>query len=211
MSESIEGGESAEQEIVEIMSKIKALKKTLSRKYMANMNSEFVKDVRTLNFTVPKRLDGKPSSRVSSHSTTGSADLESTENARGKTETVSTHVTKLVNQTTEYLLKFEERCFIGRVISDSQVRCLRSLNRGILVKVVEKSKLFKHQRSLPIAITILMFNSSKMRIPRETFRDLLEELFPRALGSSKSNPIPLIKQSKTYELLKSIIRVPASS
>ncbi len=203
MSDSIETEESTEKKV---LSQIKALKKALSRKYMANLNSDFVKDVRTLNFTVPNRLDGKPSSRVSSHSTTGSADLESTENARGKKETVNMHITKLVNQTTEYLLKFEERCFIGRVISDSQLHCLRSLNKGILVKIIQKFKLFKQQRSLPIAITILMFNSSKMRIPKEIFRELLEELFPRALGCSKQNPIPLIKQSKIYELLKSIIR-----
>ncbi len=196
----------ARSEQDQVLPLIMALKKALSRKYMNSLNADFINDVRTLNFTVPKRMDGKPSSRLSSHSTSGSVDLEQPSEAQVKRETRIGYSSKKVNEITEYLLQFEERCFVGRIINETQLRSLRSLNRGILGRILENAKLFKHQSSLPIAINILMFNSSKMKIPKDTFKDLISELYPAYFGSTGTTSIQCIKKSPTYELLKSVIK-----
>ena len=203
MSESIQEAPSEPQDVRPL---IMALKKALSRKHMNTINARFIEDVRTLNFSVPKRLDGKQSSRVSSHSTTGSVDLEMTGNTVEKKENRVPSSSRRINHVTEYLLQFEERCFVDRLINEAQLRSLRSLNRGILGKVLENGKLFQHQGSLPIAINILMFNCSKMKIPKETFKELVSELFPPVFGSPQTASIQCIKKSSTYELLKSVIR-----
>ena len=203
MSASIEEKHSGDTEIMPL---IKATKKALARKYIAFLNADFVNNVRTLNFPIPKRLDGKPSSRFSSDSTSSSADMESPEKNIEKKGIKISYSSKVVNRINEFLLQFEDRCFIGHIISECQIRTLRSLNRGILGKVIENFNIFKHQRSLPIAINILMFNSSKMRIPKEIFKDLISELFPDAFECNLGSSIQSLKKSKTYEFLKTIIR-----
>ena len=54
-----------------------------------------------------------------------------------------------------------------------------------------------------IAINILMFNSSKIRIPKDSFKDLISSLFSKG---DRELTIHSIKKSKTYALIKQVIR-----
>ena len=49
-----------------------------------------------------------------------------------------------------------------------------------------------------------MFNSSKMRIPKDSFKDLVSELYQRTDG--KMFTIQALKKSKTYALIKDVIK-----
>ena len=183
---------------------ITSVKKQLAKKYMTCLNKEFVNDVRTLNFTVPKRLDGKPRASMSSHSTVDSAEQEEEDKSPDHEVGSVPPNPKRINKITELMLLFEERCFVNRFLGESELRAFRSLNRGALGRVLENYNLFKHHHSLPIAINILMFNSSKMNIPKNHFRDLVFELFPCSFNKDFS--IHSIKKFKTYSLLKKVIR-----
>ena len=191
--------------IQETLQLISAAKKSLTRKYFTGLNAKFIEDIRTLNFAYPKRIDGKPSSRLSSMSTVGSEDFGSQDQVKSKKDKFQFSATK-VNQITEYLLQFEERCFVDKIIGETQLRSLRSLNRSFLGKVLENTKLFRHQETLLIAINILMFNSSKVKITKGTFRELIFELSPKTFDCNIESCIQTIKNSKTYESLKSIIK-----
>ncbi len=180
-------------------------KKLLARKIMSTINAEFVQDLRNNNFPLPKRLDSKACCHVSSHSTTDSLDLESISDTPLGTQVQSAYdVTKRVNKITEHLLQFEEKALIESIVCEEQLRALRSLNRGVLGKVLEDYTLFKRQHSLLIAINILMFNSSKMKIPKESFKELLSDLFTKT--ERKEYTIHNIKKSKTYSLLNTVIK-----
>ncbi len=187
-----------------IQAEIATHKKYLAKRFVSSMNEEFVNEVKAFKFQVPPRIEGKVSCRVSTHSTTDSLDQESSQRSQDQSWTAVHDGSKRVHKITEALLQFEERCYIDRVIGEEQLRALRSLNRGVLGKVIEHFSLFKHQRSLPIAINILMFNSSKMKIPKDSFKDLISDLFPRA--DAKDFTIHSIRQSKTYSVLRSIIK-----
>ena len=184
---------------------IRSLKKALARKYMTCLNAEFVSDFRTMRFTVPPSHGAKQRSRNSSHSTADSADLESDKRAPRELKSEVKCSSQRVHKMTELLLQFEERCFIDGILDERQVRTFRSLNRGILGTVLENYKQFRHQQTLPIGINILMFNSSKLRIPKDSFKKLKAELFPKFCANQVST-IQAIKESKTYSLLKRIIR-----
>ena len=179
-------------------------KKAIAKRFVSSMNEEFVNEVKGFKFQVPPRIEGKMSCHVSSHSTTDSLDHENSQKSQDQSHEAVYDGSKRVNKITEVLLQFEERCFVDRIVGEEQLRALRSLNRGVLGKVLEHFGQFKHQRSLPIAINILMFNSSKMKIPKDNFKDMISELFPRA--DSKEFTIHSVKQSKTYSVLKSIIK-----
>ena len=202
---SIQAGENLESQ-VQVAQHIQEFKKALSRKHMHNLNAAFVKDVRTLNFKPPKRLDGKESSRLSSQSTSASDDQEQVGPNSSGCHTALDYSCRRVQEVTEHLLQFEERCFVSRLITELQLRSLRSLNRATLERILSHMSRFKHQSSLPIAINILMFNSSKIKIPKDTFKEVIAELFPAAFGGSTGSSIQCIKQSPTYELLKAIIK-----
>ena len=189
-----------------MQAEIAAHKKYLAKRFMSSLNEEFVNEVRTFKFQMPPKLDGKFSCHDSTHSTTDSLDYESNQKSPDQSRAAVVDGSKRVHKITEVLLQFEERCFIDNVIGEEQLRALRSLNRGVLGKVLEHYDKFKHQRSLPIAINILMFNSSKMKIPKDSFKDLISDLFPRA--DAKEFTIHSVKQSKTYSVLKNIIKSP---
>ena len=189
-----------------IQAEITSHKKYLAKRFVSSMNEEFVNEVRAFKFQVPPRLERKISCRVSTHSTTDSLDQESTPKSQDQSQAAVHDGSKRVNKITEVLLQFEERCTIDGIVGEEQLRALRSMNRGVLGKVLEHFGQFKHQRSLPIAINILMFNSSKMRIPKDTFKELTEELFPKAFGCNIEPSVQFIKKSGTYILLKSVIK-----
>ena len=179
-------------------------KRMIAKIFVSTMNEEFLNDIRAFKFQVPPKIEEKFSSRVSSHSTTDSLDQESSQRSLDQKQEEVYDCSKRVNKITETLLQFEERCFIDQILGEEQLRTLRSMNRGVLGKVLEQFSKLKHQRSLPIAINILMFNSSKMKIPKDSFKDVVSKLFPRA--DSKEFTIHSAKQSKTYSVLKSIIK-----
>ena len=175
-------------------------KLALAKRFVTAMNEEFWHDLLTQNFQKPIKLDGK-ACHVSTRSTAGSSDLDASPRVQCSREAAGS---KRVNQITEVLLQFEERCLIVGVLSEEQLRALRSLNRGVLGKVIENFNLFKHQRSLPIAINILMFNSSKTKVPKDRFKDLIAELLPQS--DCREFTIHAAKQSKTYSVIKQLIK-----
>ncbi len=181
---------------------ILSMRKTLAKKFVTNLYPEFVQDVRNLNFISPPRLDGKPSSRGSVHSTEASSDVGCNEMVGNSCQPCG-DFSKRVNRITEFLLQFEEKCQLDKKLTEASLRALRSLNRGVLGKILDNFMLFKHQHSLLIAINILMFNSSKMRIPKDDFKDMVTNLFQRG---DRELTIHSIKKSKTYSLIKQVIR-----
>src|SRR3990167_3138550 len=190
-----------------VHSELNSLKRTMAKRFVASFHAEFVNDLSNLNFAKPARMERKFCSRVSSHSTTDTMDLEigdSSSYTQAVTNATPLGCSRRLNKVTELLLLFEERCLVRQVLSEEEIRSLRSLNRGVLGKVLEHFTLFKHQHSLLIAINILMFNSSKMRIPKDSFKDLVSELFQRHDG--KEFTILSIKKSKTYALIKHVIK-----
>jgi hypothetical protein len=190
-----------------VHSELASLKRTIAKRFVASIHAEFVNDLSQFNFTKPAMMESKICSRVSSHSTTDTLDLEigdSTSDTQTVTNVAPLGSSKRLNKVTELLLLFEERCLVRQLLSEEEIRSLRSLNRGVLGKVLEHFTLFKHQHSLLIAINILMFNSSKMRIPKDSFKDLVSELFQRHDG--KEFTILSIKKSKTNALIKHVIR-----
>jgi hypothetical protein len=190
-----------------VHSELTSLKRTIAKRFVASLHAEFLNDISQLNFTKPARMDSKICSRVSSHSTTDTMDLEigdSSSDTQMVTNATPLGSSRRLNKVTELLLLFEERCLVRQLLTEEEIRSLRSLNRGVLGKVLEHFTLFKHQHSLLIAINILMFNSSKMRIPKDSFKDIVSELFQRQDG--KEFTILSIKKSKTYALIKHAIR-----
>ena len=116
---------------------IQAWKRTLARKFATNLNVEFVNDFKNMSFTKPKRLGNNLTVR-SVGSTSCSADFEREE--EGKHQTIDTSAydgSKRVNKITEFLLAFEEKCLIDGLMGESHLRAFRSLNRGVLGKVLE--------------------------------------------------------------------------
>lgn len=180
---------------------IEEYRKQLAKKYASFLNQDFMNDFRSQNFMVPKRLEGKACSGLSSHSTADSSDLDA---HSGQSSKSSMDCSKRLNKITELLLRFEEKCALDAIISPTELRSLRSLNRGILGKVVDNFTLFKHQHSVLVAINILMFNCSKMKIPKDSFKDVISELFQKI--GQKDITIYSIKKSKTYSLIKQVIK-----
>ena len=168
---------------------IQAWKRALAKRFATNLNGEFVKAYRNMTFSKPRRLDGRPTTSSSSCIRTASSAHEGT---------------KRVNKILEFLAAFEEKCTIEGLMLEPQLRELRFLNRGVLGKVLENFTLFKHQHSMLIAINILMFNSSKMKIPKDSFKDLVSDLFQKS--ERKELTIHTIKKSKTYSMIKQVIR-----
>mgnify|MGYP007115137422 CR=1 FL=1 len=109
-----------------------------------------------------------------------------------------------INLITTLLLNFEERCLTDRVLNEEALRVFRSLNRGLLGKVLEHIEEFKSQKYSSLACSILMINSSKVKIPKEDFIRIISgfEVMDRLHLTS----IAAIKKSKVFSLLKSVLK-----
>ena len=186
---------------------IHSIKKALARKFMAKLNPSFVSDFHKMKFSVPPRTNGRQRSRDSSHSTTASEHVDSNKKVSRAKKSVDGVSSQRISAITEFLLQFEERCFISAIFDSTKLSAFRSLNRGVLQRVVENYGLFRHQPSLPIAINILMFNSSKLQMPKTSFKDLAAGLI-KSIKSAGELSIESIKQSSTYALVKQVIRQP---
>ena len=194
-------------ETIEFHQQLKQAKQNLALRFVTVLNAEFVSDVRSLNFAAPPRRNGKPSAVLSSQSTVDSMEVEEIESPSSPTSTKATSPSdssRRLNRITEVLLQFEEKCLMDRLITELQMRSLRSLNRGLVSLVLERPKMFKDQPSFIIALTILMFNSFRIKLPKNAFRDLISELFPKF--GSKEQTVQNIKQSKAYSLIKCLLQ-----
>jgi hypothetical protein len=185
------------------------LKCGMAKKFVTRFNSETVHAVRSLEFTPPApRVYGRRSS-------SGSTGLSESPNSDAGLDSPKLRATSLAEEgctvapcrerdIQEALLLFEEKCVLVSLLPEHKMKAFRSLNRGVLGKVLEHFTLFKHQHSLLIAINILMFNSSKMRIPKDSFKDIVSELFQRY--EKKNMSIDSLKETRSYILIKEILR-----
>lgn len=185
------------------------LKFGIAKRFVTRFNSETVQAVRCLDFTPPPR---RISERRSSSGSTGISDSPNSETclesptlrAACVGEEISSVPPCREGDIQEAFLLFEERCMLLSLLPEYEMKTFRSLNRGVLGKVLEHFTLFKHQHSLLIAINILMFNSSKMRIPKDSFKDLVSELFQR--NEKRDLSINSLKETRSYTLIKEILR-----
>jgi hypothetical protein len=196
----------SETDLVKVVSELKC---GMAKKFVTRFNSETVHAVRSLEFTPPApRVCGRRSS-------SGSTGISETPNSDAGLESPKLRATPLgedgctvapcrERDIQDALLLFEEKCILLSLLPDHKMKAFRSLNRGVLGKVLEHFTLFKHQHSLLIAINILMFNSSKMRIPKDSFKDLVSELFQR--NEKRDLSINFLKETRPYALIKEILR-----
>lgn len=184
---------SSEEEI--FLSSVSSYRAELSKHLAISLNRRFLSDLKAMNFQTPCSQILKAKSRASTE-----ADEPSEEVQINLTDAV-----KRINKVNELLLQFEEKCYINKVISESQLRTLRSKNRGVLGKVLDTIILFKHHHVANIAINILMLNSSKIKIPKNTFKALISQTFKRTSG--REFTIYSAKQSKTHALLKAVVKL----
>lgn len=185
------------------------LKCGMAKRFVTRFNSETVQAVRCLEFTPPPP---RVSCRRSSSGSTGLTDSPNSEacldsptlRAAGLGEEAYTASYCRERDIHEALLQFEEKCVLLSLLPEREMKAFRSLNRGVLGKVLEHFTLFKHQHSLLIAINILMFNSSKMRIPKDSFKDLVSELYQR--NEKRDLSINSLKETRSYTLIKELLR-----
>ena len=184
-----------------IYRKILEQKRALSLKLFREANEEYFRDFREMNFSVPQKKDHlEQKMQRSTLSTAHSDELEA--GYLPKQERTSQDEQKKAKVITNVLIEFEERCSLTRSIDHANLQILRSLNRTVLNRVLQYLGLFKHHQSLLIAVNILMFNSSKAGIPKESFKKLITEFLPKR----KEVTVMSIKKSKSYSLLKNIVK-----
>ena len=179
---------------------LQLLKESLAVVHMKQLHKAFFTEISQGRFTKPQRLQCTSSKqKLSSGSTTDSqGDSSEPRPSGGSVEEWK------VNLITTLLLSYEERCKIENVLDDHGLRMFRSMNRGLLGKVLENIEEFRSQKYSGIACSILMINASKMKIPKEQFTSMLSQM--DIMTRLNLTSINAIKKSKVFSLIKRITK-----
>ena len=183
-------------------SSFKSLKDRLAVIFMKELHKGFFNEIAEGAFMKPaRRVESNPKvGRTPGGSTTDSLE-DSGRSAKHPGGNVEEWKLNLI---TSLLLSFEERCITEKMLSPETVRTFRSMNRGLLGKVLESMHYFRNQKYTSIASCILMLNASKLKIPKEDFTKILTSI--DVMKTMNLTSIHAIKRSKAFGLLQQVIK-----
>ena len=167
---------------------------------MKELHKGFFDEISQGRFLKPKRIDV---TRWMDKKSPGSTTDSSGESTEPRNPGSSVEEWK-INLITTLLLAYEERCKIENVLDENNLRIFRSMNRGLLGKVLENMEEFRSQKYSGIACSILMINASKLKIPKENFTSILCQM--DIMNRLNLTSINSIKRSKVFTLIKRIIK-----
>lgn len=166
---------------------------------MKELHKAFFTEVYEGRFLKPKRVEVPSGLNKSAHgSTTASAE----EGSDQKSPAGSVEEWK-VNLITGLLLSFEERLLVEKVLDEAKLRVFRSLNRGLLGLVLERIAEFRNQKYSSVACSILMINSSKVKVPKEVFNKTISSM--ETMSRMNLTSVSAVKRSKGFVLLKRLL------
>lgn len=175
-----------------------AVKDRLAIGFMKELHKAFFTEVYEGRFLKPTRRAEVPVQK-SAHGSTAASGEEVSEN-RGPKGSVEEWKVNLI---TGLLLSFEERLLEEKVLDEAKLRVFRSLNRGLLGLVLEHIVEFRNQKYSSLACSILMINSSKVKVPKEVFNKTISSM--ETMSRMNLTSVSAVKRSKGFVLLKRLL------
>lgn len=187
---------------------LKLLKEKLAKTFMKEIHKSYFSEIAKGGFTKPVRREVVTDSSTQKKDSVGGSTMDSeseksnSEEVRWPTSSESVEEWK-TNLITGLFLEFEERCFLEKHMDEEAIRVFRSMNRGLLSKILfEHGKMFRGQKYASIASCILMINASKLKLCKDKFMRVMAGM--SSMQRMNLTTVSSIKRTKSFLLLKSL-------
>ena len=181
---------------------IRSVKAKLAAVFMNELHKAYFAEVAQGRFLKPRKI-AVTTSNYHQKSSTSSTQGSVGDVKEPKPQSSAVEEWKL-NLITTLMLAFEERCFTERVLEEEKLRTFRTLNRGLLGKILESMPEFRNQKYSSLTCSILMVNAARMKIPKEVFNCVLGAL-QKESNNMVPNSVAEIKRSKAFSLIKKVL------